>query len=72
MFASTTQETSNRFTDAKRKESLDRAPLLRSISTLDPIDFNLFIQQQYGALWGTLKFEDSLNDYSTDVSLFVD
>ena len=40
---------------------------LRSISTLDPIDFNLFIQREYGACWGTFKFEDSLNDYSNDV-----
>jgi hypothetical protein len=43
--------------------------LLRSISALDTNDFNSFIQQQYGACWGTFKFEDSLSDYSNDVRI---
>jgi hypothetical protein len=45
--------------------------LLRSVSVLDANDFNNFIQQHYGACWGTLKFEDSLSDYSNDVSLYL-
>jgi hypothetical protein len=43
--------------------------LLRSISTLEPKDFNHFLQEQYGARWGKLKFEDSLSDYSNDVRI---
>lgn len=42
---------------------------LRSISTLDKNEFNNFIQQTYDACWGTLKFEDSLSDYSNNVSI---
>ena len=64
MLASETQETL-----MNDEIPLDRGMLLRSISTLDNNDFNHFIEQQYGACWGTLKFEDSLSDYSNDVSV---
>lgn len=64
MLASTTQETllNDDFPSS-------HATFLRSISTLDPNDFNSFIQNQYAACWGTLKFEDSLSDYATDVCI---
>lgn len=66
MLASTTQET---------LLNDDTPPLhsafLRSISVLDPNDFNNFIQEHYGAYWGTLKFEDSLSDYSNDVCIIL-
>ena len=64
MLASETQETL-----MSDEIPMDRAMLLRSISTLDNHDFNHFIEQQYGACWGTLKFEDTLSDYSNDVSV---
>ena len=48
-----------------------RGTLLRSISTLDNDDFHRFLQEHYGAFWGKLKFEDSLSDYSNDVSLMA-
>ena len=65
MFASTTQQTLL----ADDLPTSPHATLFRSISALDPNDFNSFLQQQYGAYWGTLKFEDSLSDYSNDVSV---
>lgn len=43
--------------------------LLRSISMWEPSDFHAYIQREYGACWGTLKFEDSLSDYSNDVRI---
>lgn len=64
MLASSTQQT---FVDDEAP-SAARAALLRSISVLDPNDFHNFLQEHYGACWGTLKFEDSLSDYSNDVS----
>ncbi len=51
----------------KRKESSRYATLCRTLSTLEPEEFNNYIQQEYGAYWGTLKFEDSLSDYSNEV-----
>ncbi len=64
MIASTTQDT---LIDAKKESSPTRA-LIHSISTLEPDEFHSFIQEQYGACWGTLKFEDSLSDYSNEVN----
>lgn len=65
MFASTTQQQTN-----DDESNTNRTMLLRSISTLDADDFNIFLQHHYGAFWGTLKFEDSLSDYSNDVRKF--
>jgi hypothetical protein len=64
MLSSTTQETllSDDIPPSHRT-------LLRSISALDTNDFNHFIQEHYGACWGTFKFEDSLSDYSNDVRI---
>lgn len=62
MLASSTQETL-----LNDDIPLSHGMLLRSISALDTNDFNNFIQQKYGACWGTFKFEDTLNDYSNDV-----
>jgi hypothetical protein len=65
MLASTTQET---LVDDDLSSS--HGMFLRSISTLDANDFNNYIQQHYGACWGSLKFEDSLSDYSNDVRIY--
>jgi hypothetical protein len=65
MRASTTQETLVNSNDDVHNEP---PKLLPSISTLETDDFHTLIQQQYGAYWGTFKFEDSLSDYSNDVS----
>ena len=62
MFASPTRETL-----LDDDSPISNGMFLRSISTLDTNDFINFIQRQYGACWGTLKFEDSLSDYSNDV-----
>jgi hypothetical protein len=62
MYASPTQETI-----LNDDSPISNGMFLRSISTLDTNDFINFIQQKYGACWGTLKFEDSLSDYSNDV-----
>ena len=43
--------------------------LLRSLSVLGPNEFDNLIRERYGACWGTLKFEDSLSDYSDNVCL---
>lgn len=64
MFSSTTQETL-----VDDEGSPTHAMLMRSISALDEQAFQNFIEQQYGACWGTLKFEDSLSDYSNDVRI---
>ena len=66
MTASTTQEIL--FRDDRRAS---RGRLVRSISALSDNDFNHFIQQQYGACWGTFKFEDMLSNDSSDVSSYL-
>lgn len=66
MLTSTTQETLLN-EDIPSSKSI----FLRSISVLDSNDFNTFIQERYGACWGTLKFEDSLSDYSNDVRTLI-
>lgn len=66
MFASSTQETLLNDDIPTTSHGI----FLRSISTLDTVDFNNFIQQTYGGCWGTLKFEDSLSDYSNDVRIY--
>ncbi|CAF3812768.1 unnamed protein product [Rotaria sordida] len=66
MLASATQETL-----LNDDNPLRHSTFLRSISVLDSNDFNNFIQEQYGACWGTLKFEDSLSDYSNDARPFL-
>ena len=65
MRASTTQEPS-RGDDRKNQSSGET--LVRSISTIEPQEINSFIQEEYGACWGTLKFEDSLSDYANEVN----
>jgi hypothetical protein len=71
MIASTTQDT---LVDAQNNIQKDSSPtrtLIHSISTLEPDEFHSFIQEQYGACWGTLKFEDSLSDYSNEVNFVI-
>jgi hypothetical protein len=62
MIASTTQEAL-----VNSKNSILSGKFIRSPSTLEPEEFSNYIQQEYGAYWGTLKFEDSLSDYSNEV-----
>jgi hypothetical protein len=69
MLASTTQETSPDSNDDSQKKLLENETFLRSISTLEPEEFYTFIQKEYGACWGTLKFEDSISDYTNEVNL---
>jgi hypothetical protein len=68
MIASTTQETSVNSKNPSQKESSLSGKFIRTPSTLDTEEFNSYIQQEYGAYWGTLKFEDSLSDYSNEVN----
>ena len=78
MIGSTTQEplmNSNRSpstSSSLQKDFSSHAKFLRTPSTLEPEDFSHFIQQEYGAMWGTLKFEDSLSDYSNEVLSLID
>jgi hypothetical protein len=67
MIASTTQETFVNSKNSIQKESSLLGKFIRSLSTLEPEEFNNYIQQEYGACWGTLKFDDSLSDYSNEV-----
>jgi hypothetical protein len=71
MFASTTQENLINLNNGIEKELSSNERLLRSLSTLDIDEFHTLIQQQYGAYWGTLKFEDSLSDYSNEVNFII-
>jgi len=71
MFASTTQENLIYSNNGIQKESYANETLLHSLSTLDTDQFHTLIQQQYGADWGTLKFEDSLSDYSNEVNFLI-
>lgn len=57
MFTATTQETSFNLND----------DLLRKLS-LESDDFLRFLEEEYGACWGTLKFEDSLIDSPDQVN----
>ena len=58
--------TQNPFINPNQSRS-SHGHLIRTPSTLEPEEFNNYIQQEYGAMWGTLKFEDSLSDYSNEV-----
>ena len=67
MSASTTQEALVNSKSPTSRES----KFLRSPSTLEPDEFQNYVQQEYGAVWGTLKFEDSLSDYSNEVKYSI-
>lgn len=67
MLASTTQDTLVN----NQNDITSNGTLNQSTSTLATDDFNNFIEQQYGAWWGTFKFEDSLSDYSNDARPFI-
>jgi hypothetical protein len=66
MLAPTTQGTVD---IANKDGSASLNALPRSVSVLETDDFNKYIQDYYGACWGTLKFEDSLSDYSNEVKI---
>lgn len=64
MIASTTQEAPlNEHNSTPRRSPIEKI-LFRSPSKIGPKEFNEYIQQEYGACWGTLKFEDY---YSNEV-----
>ncbi len=63
----TTQEALINSKNSTEEESLLPGEFIRSLSTMEPAEFNDYIQQEYGAYWGTLKFEDSLCSYSNQV-----
>ncbi|CAF0976650.1 unnamed protein product [Rotaria sordida] len=67
MTALMTQETLVNSKSPISKES----KFLYSPSTLEPEEFDNYIQQEYGAFWGTLKFENSLNNYSNEARPFL-
>lgn len=69
MIASATQETLANSNSTQKQDSPPHSKFARTPSTLETDDFNNYIQQEYGAFWGTLKFEDSLSDYSNEVNL---
>ena len=67
MIASTTQDPLINSNLSSPRDSSVHGKIIRTPSTLEPDEFNNYIQQEYGAMWGTLKFEDSLSDYSNEV-----
>lgn len=69
MDASTTRKTSasSNANERQGKGSSRLRSFTRSPSTLDGDEFYEYLQQQYGAVWGTFKFEDSLSDYTNEV-----
>jgi hypothetical protein len=70
MITSTTHETSANSNNDNKKNPFLHGAILRSISTLEPDEFDNLITKEYGAYWGTLKFEDSLSDYSNEVKFY--
>jgi hypothetical protein len=64
MSASTTQQTVNNPTD----NPLAKDAAILQVPGLEKVELNKYIQEKYAACWGTLKFEDSLSDYSNDVN----
>ncbi|CAF4724464.1 unnamed protein product [Rotaria sp. Silwood1] len=71
MLASTTQDTVKNATDSVQKELSSSETLPRPLSTENPDEFYNIIQQQYRGIWGKLKFEDSLGDYSGEGRPFL-
>ncbi|CAF4004881.1 unnamed protein product [Rotaria magnacalcarata] len=71
MPASTTQEAFIPENDSIQKELSSNKLVNRALSTLDKDEFSNLIKEQYGALWGTLKFEDSLGDYINEARPFL-
>ncbi|CAF1066034.1 unnamed protein product [Adineta steineri] len=69
MIASTTQEPM--VNGGAKKASFSANSLNQSISTLETDEFTSFIQEEYGACWGTLKFEDSISDYYNEARPFL-
>ena len=64
------QETLISKNDNSRTESPLHGTLQHSVSLLEPDEFYSLIQRQYGACWGTFKFDDSFSDYSDEVNFY--
>ncbi|CAF3687580.1 unnamed protein product [Rotaria sp. Silwood1] len=71
MLASTTQDIMNNANDNIQKELSSLEIPLNPLSTVNPNEFYNIIEQQYGGIWGTFKFEDSLGDYSGEGRSFL-
>ncbi|CAF0774571.1 unnamed protein product [Rotaria sordida] len=71
MLASTTRDTLNNTNDDVQKESPPPPTLTRRLSTLTKDELSNLLEQEYGAVWGTFKFEDSLGDYSIETRPFL-
>ena len=68
MITSTTEEPLINSTEPPTEP---RARAFPTLSTLSPDEFNQYIREEYGAGWGTLKFQDTLSDYSNKVISFI-
>ncbi|CAF3750600.1 unnamed protein product [Rotaria sordida] len=63
MFASTTQQSLINTNDDPIDETKSNDTIYRTFSTSNPVVYNAYIQQQYGACWGTFEFEDCPSSY---------
>ncbi|CAF3790456.1 unnamed protein product [Rotaria sordida] len=63
MFASTTQQSLINTNDDPIGETKSNDTIYRTFSTSNPVVYNAYIQQQYGACWGTFEFEDCPSSY---------
>ncbi|CAF3680256.1 unnamed protein product [Rotaria sp. Silwood1] len=61
----------NNANDNIQKELSSLEIPLNPLSTVNPNEFYNIIEQQYGGIWGTFKFEDSLGDYSGEGRSFL-
>ncbi|CAF1266771.1 unnamed protein product [Rotaria sordida] len=71
MLASMTQDTLIDENDSIKEKLSPPAILFPTLSTLEPENFHYLIQQQYGACWGTFKFEDFLGNYPSEGRPFL-
>lgn len=71
MRASTTQDTLVDTTNGIRKDSSARGTPNQLMPTLGIDDVNSKLEDEYGAWWGSLKFEDTLSDYSNEARPFI-
>ncbi|CAF4746934.1 unnamed protein product, partial [Rotaria sp. Silwood1] len=71
MLASTTQDTVNNANTRGEKELLSLKTPPDSSLTTNKDEFYNIIEQEYGGIWGTFKFEDSLGDYSNEGRSFL-
>ncbi|CAF1271729.1 unnamed protein product [Rotaria sordida] len=71
MFASTTQQSLINTNDDPIGETKSNDTIYRTFSTSNPVVYNAYIQQQYGACWGTFEFEDCPSSYINNPRPFL-